>query len=363
MAVGEMAMPLETDHAASDGWRVAHREGDPKISVIVLAYNSAGFVHEAIDSILADRTSLDAEIIVMDNASEDETTPTLHRHYDSVPGVRLMRTDTGLGFAGGNNHAARSARGDILLFLNDDCALEPGCLDSTHDEFVSDPTLGILQCGLASADGRHWDALGLTMDSWGLLQERAAGQERTSMQSPQATVFAAKGAALSIRRSLFQELGGFDDSLRFLFEDADLSWRALLAGAGVSVSGRAVVRHRQLARYNSPDAKLEGSSWYLLTRHRIRSMLKNLSARWLLSSLVVHLSLLSAFAFREIWRGHPDRAHDVIRAIGWNLSHLPSTLRLRRRIQRCRVVSDDQLVTSGRLLRGRAQNITRSPMW
>lgn len=349
---------------APDGLRVAQRVGDPKISVIVLAYNSAGFVRDAVDSILADRTaSANAEVIVMDNASQDETSPTLHRHYDSMPGVQLLRTDSGLGFAGGNNHAARSARGDILLFLNDDCTLESGCLASIDEEFQRDPTLGILQCAVATADGRHWDALGLTMDSWGLLHERGAGQERRCVQPARSNVFAAKGAALAIRRSLWTELGGFDESLRFLFEDADLSWRAQLTGAGVAVSGRAVVRHRQLARYNSPDAKLEGSSWYLLTRHRIRSMLKNFSAGWLLLGGMVHFSLLVAYAFRETARGRPSRAHDVVRALWWNVMHFRATMRLRRGIQRSRVVSDGQLVTSGRLARGRARNITRSPMW
>jgi GT2 family glycosyltransferase len=334
------------------------------ISVIVLAYNSAGFVCETVDSILADETRGDAtEIIVMDNASEDPTTAILYRHYDGVPSIQLMRTDVGLGFAGGNNRAAALAQGDILLFLNDDCTLEPGCLAVVREEFAKDGALGILQCALASADGNHWDALGLSMDSWGLVRVRGEGMERNGLPPIREDVFAAKGAALAIRRSLFERLSGFDEAEQFLFEDADLSWRALLVGAGVAVSGRAVVRHRELARYNSPEAKLEGSSWYLLTRHRIRSMLKNFSAGWLLSSGTIHFSLLAAYAFREICRGHPGRAQDVVRAMWWNVMHLPSTLRLRRQIQRSRVVSDGQLVTSGRLVPGRAQNITRSPMW
>jgi GT2 family glycosyltransferase len=349
---------------ASDEPRVVHTESNPMISVIVLAYNSAGFVREAVDSILADRGSVaNAEVIVMDNASQDDTTATLHLHYDGVQGVRLMRTDVGLGFAGANNRAASLARADILLFLNDDCTLEPGCLAAVRDEFAKDPGLGILQCALATADGSPWDALGLSMDSWGLVRVRGEGMERNGLQPTREDVFAAKGAALAIRRSLFERLSGFDEAEQFLFEDADLSWRVLLVGAGVAVSGRAVVRHRELARYNSPEAKLEGSSWYLLTRHRIRSMLKNFSAGWLLSSGAVHFSLLAAYAFREICRGHPGRAQDEVRAIWWNVMHLPSTLRLRRQIQRSRVVSDGQLMTSGRLARGRPGNVTRSPMW
>jgi GT2 family glycosyltransferase/SAM-dependent methyltransferase len=354
----------KTSDPATDGLRVAHREGDPKISVIVLAYNSAAFVREAVDSLLADRASADAvEVIVMDNASEDETTATLRLHYDGVQGIRLLRTDIGLGYAGGNNQAAKFATGDILLFLNDDCALEPGCLSSMRDEFLKDETLGILQCALATRDGSRWDALGTTMDSWGLLQARGEGTERARLQPGLEKVFAAKGAALAIRHSLFEQLSGFDETLWFLFEDTDLSWRALLAGTGVAVSGHAVVRHRQLARYHSPGAKLEGSAWYLLTRNRIRCMLKNFSPGWLLSSGAVHLLLLGAYAFRETCRGHPSRAHDVVRALWWNVMQLPSTLRLRRRIQGSRVVTDGQLVTSGSLARGRPGNVTRSPMW
>src|SRR5437868_12659144 len=153
----------------------------------------------------------------MDNASEDSTTDILHRHYDGVHGVHLMRSEVGLGFAGGNNRAAVLARGDILLFMNDDCTLEPGCLAGVSDDFATDATLGIVQCGLASADGRHWDALGLTMDSWGLLRVRGEGAERANLQPALEKVFAAKGAALAIRRSLWEQLAGFDEALRFLF--------------------------------------------------------------------------------------------------------------------------------------------------
>src|ERR1700682_5768271 len=118
---------------------------------------------------------------------------------------------------------------------------------------------------------------------------------------------------------------------------------------------------RELPRYNSPGAKLEGSAWYLLTRHRIRSMLKNFSGRRLLSGGTAHLMLLGAYSIREVCRGHPARAKDVVRALWWNAVRIRSTLRLRREVQRSRVVSDGQLLASGRLLRPPPPRHSRTP--
>jgi GT2 family glycosyltransferase len=331
------------------------------ISVIVLAYNSARFVAESVDSILADRGTNDCEIIIVDNGSDDDTFQQLLLRYAGTRGVILSRNESGLGYARGNNAAVQSATGEILLLLNDDCVLEPGALLGIRGDFAEDVELGIVQCALATADGESWESLGHFLDLWGLLHVVGRGSARLSRFAPGQKVFGAKGAALAVRRSIFQQLGGFDASFGFLFEETDLCWRALLRGFKVAVSGRAVVRHRDMARYKGAYSSREGSVFYILTRNRLRSMIKNFSGRYLLQGMPMHLFLTLAYSLRQAMRNRPEVMLDFGRAVWWNLWRLRSTLELRRRIQRTRVVSDFALMRSGLLVRPRLAQLRQHP--
>src|SRR5690348_17209192 len=120
------------------------------ISVVILAYNSASFVCESVDSVLRDHDETNCELIVVDNASEDETYSVLRKRYADEPSVTVLRNEVALGFAAGNNAAALEATGAILLMLNDDCVLESGALEGVQADFANDPRLGIVQCALAT---------------------------------------------------------------------------------------------------------------------------------------------------------------------------------------------------------------------
>ena len=320
------------------------------ISVIVLAFNSANFVSECIDSILnADYPTTEAEVIVLDNGSSDDTWTVLNQAYEHDGRVTLLHLVTGLGFAGGCNYAARHARGEVLLFLNDDCVIEPGCLQVVASELAVSPEVGVVQCAVAVSDGSGWDTLGHFLDLWGFVYLVVApGTPRRPIPSVGWRLFGASGAALAIRNTLFNELVGFDEDFQFLFEETDLCWRALLLGAAVIGSGRAVVRHRQLARYGSRGRP---SPFYLETRNRIRSISKNLEAGHAMTAITVQLVLRTVFAVERAVMGQPGYFIDIVRAIGWNLRLAPRTWQMRRHTQSTRCVSDRELRSSGLLLR------------
>jgi GT2 family glycosyltransferase len=321
--------------------------------VIILAFNSEYFVREAVDSVLAELARrVSVEVIVLDNGSRDGTYALLNGHYRDHHAVRVFRSERGLGYAAGNNLAAERANGEILLFLNDDCVVEPGALSALISDFSDDPAVGLVQCAVAVADGSRWDTLGHFLDVWGLLHAVGSNWPRSTLPLHRYQLFAGSGAALAVRSETFRRLRGFDFEYELLFEETDLCWRAQLLGHGVAGSVRAVVRHRQLARYANPGSGLP-SAFYLETRNRIRGLIKNLSAWRLLVALPIHLSARLLFALRELCRRRPGALWDVARAIAWNAARLPSTLRSRQEIQRTRVVSDDDLVVAGKLLRPR----------
>ena len=326
------------------------------ISVVVLAYNSEDFIVECIGSVLhASVRQPDVEVIVLDNGSSDDTWNVMNRAFGDIGGVVLLRHAIGLGFAGGCNYAGMHARGEAILFLNDDCVVEVDCLQAIAMELVAAPQVGILQCAVATRDGNDWDTLGHFMDAWGFIYRVVADSlnaERDRVPAAGWRLFGASGAALVIRRALFEALGGFDEEFGFLFEESDLCWRALLLGAEVVGSGKAVVRHRQLARYNAPDCP---AAFYLETRNRLRSLMKNFEALHAVAAVTAQVISRTMFAGWCAMKGQPGCVVDVIRAIGWNIRQGPSTWRARRRVQRTRCISDADLKSMGRLFRPRLQ--------
>lgn len=316
------------------------------ISVVILAYNSGGFVDQAIDSVLA--TATDVEVIVLENGSADNTWNILLGRYGRDARVHLVRHASGLGYAGGNNFAARLARGDILFFLNDDCIAEPGCLEILSEEFQRSSQLGILQCAVAVADGREWDTLGHSVDVWGFVWPMTALSQTREDGGGRYVLFGASGAALAIRRSLFSALGGFDEVMEFLCEETDLCWRALLLGYEVAGSARAVVRHRQLARYRTA---LRRSPLYFETRNRIRTLLVNMECHHAVEAVFVQCVGRLCLGVMEALRGRATPLVDVMLALLWNGRNLRGTLQRRGIVQGARRVSDSELLARGLLRR------------
>ena len=102
--------------------------GEPqRVSVLIVSFNTCQLTLEAIGSVVGESW---VEVIVVDNASHDDSASAIATRF---PSVRLIRSEINLGFARGVNHAAQSARGAALLVLNSDARMEPGALQRLLD--------------------------------------------------------------------------------------------------------------------------------------------------------------------------------------------------------------------------------------
>lgn len=330
------------------------------LSVIILAYNSEDFVTEAVESVLAQSSpAIDVECIVVDNASRDNTFGRVRAAYEHRANVIPTRLDNGLGFSGGNNYGAGRARGDVLLFLNDDCVLEAGALQGVVQELEGETEIAIVQCAVADASGTQWRDLGHAVDAWGFIEMVEKPLARGQAPISTRRVFGAAGAALAIRSDIFRAVDGFDAAMSFLYEETDLCWRVNLLGYQIVRSGRATVRHRCLARYCEDDADRPQSSYELFTRNRLRSLMVNSDRAQLLPALTVQVAVATGFAARELARGNATTVRDTVRALGWVAARSNDTWRRRRAVQRSRVVSNQQLIEDGIMLRPSLQRILR----
>ena len=224
----------------------------PELSTIVVAWRAADDVAELVAGWPRDRRF---ELVVVDQDGD------LLSFLQGVGGaagsggppenVRLLSPGRNLGFAGGSNLGARAARSDLLLFLNPDARPEEDSLAAVIDAFASWPHAAGVVPRLVGFDGAPqagWQLRRLPTPQsllahalfWnpgaGPAVEPTAG---TPIEQPAA-------AALALRRSIFEEVDGFDESFfPAWFEDVDLARRLADRGADLLYLPTALFRHRQ----------------------------------------------------------------------------------------------------------------------
>ena len=159
-------------------------------------------------------------------------------------GIRIIRNRSNTGFGAANNRAAKEARGDILLFLNNDTICIHGVLPGVEAVFRGDPSVGVLGPRLLNEDRTFQLSAGALPTFWREIADKAvhaAGRRGiglvvdpvTKSFSRRRTVGWVTGAALFIRKELFERAGAFDESMFMYFEDKDLCARCWRAGSTV----------------------------------------------------------------------------------------------------------------------------------
>src|SRR3989442_4730655 len=192
-----------------------------KASVIVITHNGRHHL-DACFSSLEQQTVEAYETILIDNGSQDDSADFVRRKF---PRVTVIQSETNLGFAGGNNLAAKEATGDVLVFLNDDTEVDPHWLGRLLTPFDSNPRVAIAGCKMIDFFDRDVE-IRVLCDLFGSAINHAVA--RTPNSDGYKDVFYVPGFALAVRRPLFREVGGFDYSYFMFAEDIDLDWRVLV---------------------------------------------------------------------------------------------------------------------------------------
>ncbi|MBI4465100.1 MAG: glycosyltransferase family 2 protein, partial [Acidobacteria bacterium] len=207
------------------------------ISITIVTHNSEGYLVRCLESVLGqDWPSL--EVIVVDNASQDETRSVLARYSDRV---QVLLNSENRGFAAAQNQAIRQTRGNWVLVLNPDVWLQPDFVSCLVRAGGLDPAVGTV-CGKlfrafpdsGSRNGKQLDSAGIYFTPTFRHFDRGWRRLDGGEYSRPAYVFGATGAAALYRREMIEDVsveGEFFDEDFFLYrEDADLSWRAQLLG-------------------------------------------------------------------------------------------------------------------------------------
>ncbi|MCR5831020.1 MAG: glycosyltransferase family 2 protein [Lachnospiraceae bacterium] len=237
-----------------------------EVTVIIPNYNGIKYLKDCLDSLAAQ--TMKAEIIVVDNASEDGS----EKIAEDYEGVRLIPLSQNFGFCRAVNEGIKVTKTKYLILLNNDTKADPSfveelykAIDAHDDTFsVASKMLQMNAPDRIDSAGDLYCALG-----WAF----SLGKDgRSSRYDKEAVIFSACGGAAIYRKELFEQIGYFDELHFTYLEDVDVGYRARIMGYVNRYTPKAVVYHAGSGstggRYNPFKVRLASrNSWYVIYKN------------------------------------------------------------------------------------------------
>ncbi|EGF92241.1 glycosyl transferase family 2 family protein [Asticcacaulis biprosthecium C19] len=303
------------------------------VTLITLSYNSGIHTQKCLEAL--GRLGGNPVIVHADNGSTDSDLDALAGEF---PQVRQIRNTQNLGFAKGMNQAAATATTEWIGFINPDAFVDRDWLRAMQSAIDAHPQVSIFTALQVDAERPEvMDGAGDSVTFFGFPYRSGFGHPIAPMEL--AEVFAPCGAAMLIRRELFERLGGFDERFFCYCEDADLGFRARLAGE-ITV----FVSDAKVAHIGSASTSVRSDfALYHGYRNRLWLYVKSMPLVLLVVTLPVHLGLTLVGAIKDTLKG---KAGIVWTAIFDALGGMVPILRSRNKIQRERRITALRLAKS-----------------
>lgn len=215
-----------------------------KLSIIIVSYNSQDFIERCINSLLKN-IAKDTEVIIVDNASTDNTLHLLEKSTDSI---KLIKSEKNLGFAKACNLGANNSSGKYLFFLNPDTEVQSPIFDELINFYESQENIGIVAPKLIMPDGIIQPSVMNLPTVIGAFRELILGQKNEYLPySPggdqPVRVQCVFAAAILIEKSLFEKIGGFSEEYFLYYEDIDLCRKLAHSKKSIYYYPRVSIKH------------------------------------------------------------------------------------------------------------------------
>ncbi len=246
------------------------------VSVVIVTRNRKKDVLICLDSIF-NQTYKPFEVILVDNASDDDTSIVVAKKF---PKVKIVKSDKNLGGAGGRNFGFDTTKGDYILFLDDDTKTDKRMIEELVKVMDSDKKNGIVQpkiYEMENPDVLQGVGHGINLVTgrvFGIgVHVKDVGQFDYNMEIPMA------GCTWMVRREVFKKIGKYDEDYFIPYEDSDFSIRAAKAGFRIIYVAKAVVWHKGLKGLIDPRLEWIGITTpersYRVSKNKIIFMKKH----------------------------------------------------------------------------------------
>ena len=310
-----------------------------KVAVVILNYNGRKFLEQFLPNVIASCDPALAEVVVADNASEDDSVAFMREHF---PNIRLIENGSNGGFATGYNLALRQVEAQYYVLLNSDIEVAPGWIEPVIAFMDADSQIAACQPKIlsyyhkeqfeyAGASGGFIDKYGYPFCRGRIFQnlETDEGQYDTPME-----VFWATGACMFVRADLYHQIGGLDDSFFAHMEEIDLCWRLKNVGYKVYCCPQSKVYHigGGTLPKNSPRKT------YLNFRNNLSLLVKNLPKHRVKRTILYRILLDWVAALKFLCEGCYKDCGMVFKA-HWDFYRRLKSLRAKRKENTHQLVS------------------------
>tara|TARA_Y100001980_G_C14542882_1_gene321395 strand:+ start:107 stop:1156 length:1050 start_codon:yes stop_codon:yes gene_type:complete len=315
-----------------------------KVSIIIPHWNGIDILSECLTSLF--KTNHNSyEVIVVDNASTDGSQSWIKSTF---PQIKLIENDKNYGYAGGCNIGALEAKGNYLVFLNNDTIQDPGWIQNLENILKKDNRIAAVQPKVLNYFNRNvfdyaggsggymdWFCFPYARGRIFSKQERDIGQYNESKQC-----FWSSGTAFMIRKDLFFQAGQFDEHFFSHMEEIDLCWRLQAMGFQVWVEPDAVVYHKNALSMPMHSHK----KYYLNHRNSLIMLFGNYSIKNTLilgsGRIIFEMIALGYSVLCLNWK----HASAIVRSLVYLLFHINVILRKRSKFKEIRKKKDKEIM-------------------
>jgi GT2 family glycosyltransferase len=284
-----------------------------KIGVIILNWNGAKLLQQFLPTII--KFSPEATIIVANNASTDDSISMLK---NSFPTVQIIQNQHNYGFAGGYNQALKNLDFDVFALVNSDIEVTENWLQPIIENFKNEPETSIIQPKIldfkAKENFEYAGAAGGFIDKYGFPYCRGRifdSLEKDSKQyNDNTAIFWATGACFFVRKTVFEELNGFDADFFAHQEEIDLCWRAFNKGFIIKYNSQSTVYHVGGATLQQVNPQ----KTFLNFRNSLLMLVKNLPKNQLFPIIFVRLCLDGLAGIQFLIKAKPQHTFAILKA-------------------------------------------------
>ena len=306
---------------------ISNQELKPLISIIIVNYNGKKWLDKCLNS-LEQQTYPHLEIIVVDNASTDDSSLYIQKNF---PSVSLVQSHKNLGFAGGNNLGIAKAGGGLIMLMNNDAWIESEMIQKLYEEKIQK------KLDVIGPHELHYNKK-LRPENLSMVSLDLFGHHIYTYRTNKC--FFLSGVCLLFSKQLYLDTGGLDNNFFMYSEEIDWFWRLHLYKKKIGISQNQKIYH---AGAGSTGSGIKYLAFLWRNQNTLQMLLKNYQWHNLAWVLPIYLTTNIVEIIVFLLMGKPKISLSYIQGIWFNIRYFGRTMHSRKTVQATRLIPDTKI--------------------